>query len=330
MTDLSGFSPSQLERLALAEKLFRVAGRNPDEAAAYTGKALAILEELNLDMSVLEQGGGEKAKRSDEKMAGGLYTWQRDLWRSISELHFCFYWNQYNFDPNKVNKYRQRKYGNKQMGGYVFQHRVVGRSVNVIAVRNMAQYLEQTIERLTREHVVSPANYWTRYATSYRQGIAETVIGKILDRRRDQLAEEHKKQREAEERTNQTGASISRALTIASLTKSEEEANYDFLHGEGAWARRAEQNRKWEQERAEARAQQEAAWTAFAAANPEEARKMEEDARKQRRHRTPWNYGMRSEKDTRDHSAYRAGQEAGRNVSIDPQTDRTRAAGALS
>lgn len=333
VNDLSGLTPSQLKQLETAEKLFRVAGRNPTEAAAFTARAMAILEDLNLDMSVLEQGDGSKAKRADEKMVGGLYKWQRELWEAIAQLHFCYYWNQYSFDKTKVNKYRSRKNGERVMGGYKFQHRLVGKVVNIVASRNMAQYLEQTIERLTREHVVDPANYWTRYATSYRQGIAEEVVGKILARREDMVADEARKQREAEERATQAsmaGASTSRAVTIASLVASEEQANYDFLHGEGAWAKREADQLRYQQRAAERRAKREAEWTAYKAAHPKEAAKAEEEARKARRHRTPWNYGMRSEKDTRDWSAYRAGRETGKNVGIEPQADQARSAGAIS
>lgn len=316
---IEGLTQEQAKALETAEKLFRLAGKNPNknEAASASAKAMEILANLNLDISVLEQGGAEKAKRSDEKMAGGLYKWQRDLWEAIAELHFCFYWNQYTYDHEKVNRYQSRKRGRRVMGGYRFEHRVVGRKVNVIAVKNMAGYLEQTIERLTREHVVSPSNYFTRYATSFRSGVADEVIGKIYARRDKLLAEEQKKKREAEERANKagmSGASTSRELTVADVKESEHAANYDFLYGEGAWAREL----KYRQDLAEAQRKAEEDYARWAAANPEEARKEEEERRKRRRRR-PWNYGMGSEKDNTDWGGYTAGRDAGKGVGIDPQ-----------
>lgn len=317
--DTNSFTPEQIKALEVAEKLMRLASKNTNEneAAAAAAKAMAILESLNLDMSIIEQGGTEKIKRSDEKMAGGLYKWQRDLWRALSQLHFCFYWNLYVYDRGKQNKYQSRVQGRRVMGGYKFQHRVVGRTINVIAVRNMAQYLEQTIERLTREHILSPSQYFTNYATSYRSGIADSVISKIYARREQLLSEERRKEQEARDREAQTAnsASTSRAITLTSLVKSEQEANYDFLHGDGEWARREEriQRQAVEAKRAEEE------YTRWAAEHPEDARKLEEERRKA--NRSSWNAGTAREKDNRDYSAYRAGREAGRNVSIDQQTD---------
>jgi hypothetical protein len=330
MSAIDNLTPEQAKALETAEKLFRLAGKNPNkhEAEAATAKAMKILEDLNLDMSVIEQGGTEKAKRSDEKMKGGLYKWQRELWKAIADLHFCFYWSMYNYDPNKKNIYQSRLYGERVMGGYRFEHRVVGRSVNVIAVRNMAQYLEQTIERLTRDHIDNEyyysnmskgQAYYTNYATSYRSGIAEEVIGKIYDRRQSILNEEKRKQREAEERAAQAGmasASDGRSLTLSSVAKSEEEANYDFLNGDGAYAKRAA--RIADAARRQREAEEE--YARWAAANPEEARKAEAEARKNRR-RTSWNAGTARPKDNRDWSAYKAGRRAGEGVSIDPQAE---------
>lgn len=341
------FTAEQTKRLELAEKLFRVAGRSPAEAAEYTARAMKILEELNVDMSVLEQDGGEKAKRADELHAGGRYKYQRELWSAIAKLHFCFYWNQYNWDAKKVSPYHAKKHGmaaaKANLGGYVFQHRIVGRRVNCVGVRNMAGYLEQTIERLTKEHLATEMREErssSPYAISFRQGIAEEVIAKIYDRREEQLSEERRKEHEAAERAARAGSgeATGTAVTLSSITKQEHEANYDFMHGDGAWARKKAAEVKWQAdwdagraERARKAKEEEEAYTQWAAANPKEAAKQEREAEKGRRSRASrTSYREPKERDNRDHRAYEAGRRAGREVSIDLQADKAKPKAFLS
>lgn len=328
-------SPEAVKDVELAEKLFRLAGKNPnkEEAESAAAKALALLARHNLDQSIIEQGGGEKAKRADEKMKGGLYKYQRDLWHWVAHLHFCMYWNQYVYDEEKISKYWLRKgYTRDELkrmgkGGYRFQHRLVGRKINVIAAFNMAQYLEATIERLTRERlevrnaVRDPRNVdqlWGEWAVQYRTGIADEICQKIYARHKEFLDEETRKEREAMERAAQAakdGVSTSTALTMAGLQDSERDANLDFLHGEGYSAKMKAKQAA----RAKDRADAEAAYTKWAAENPEEAKREEEKRRKAVK-REPWNKGMGKGDDHRKYnSAYYAGREAGEGVSIDPQ-----------
>lgn len=324
MTELS---PEAVKAIETAEKLMRLAGNNTNqhEAAAATAKAMDLLASYNLDISIIEQEGkGAKAARSDEKMAGGLYHYQRDLWHAIATLNFCLYWNQYSYDPDKVSKYFKRTGRGSSRGGFRFQHRVVGRKVNVIATRNMASYLEDTITRLVRAKLGEGqgSNLYSAWAVSYRTGIAEEVISKIYERRRHLMAEETRKRQEKEEAARRAGAgaeSNSRGLTIHGLEKSEHDANIDFLYGEGTSA-------KWEAERIErARVarEAEAAYVAWAKENPEEAKKEEEKRRKERRkYRSS---GRSSGPKISSTSAYWEGREDGKNVSIDPQAENQKA-----
>lgn len=103
----------------------------------------------------------------------------------------------------------------------------------------------------------------------------------------------------------------------------------DFLHGEGYTARKAAQEAEWRAEAARDRAEEEAAYTAWAAANPEEARRrIEEEEKRQARNdkrRTGRRYSYAQEK-PQDHNAYHAGRKAAEKVSLEPQVDRGRAA----
>lgn len=110
-------------------------------------------------------------------------------------------------------------------------------------------------------------------------------------------------------------ASSSTALTISSVRKSEEDANYDVIYGEGWSARRAA---RIAAQAAADRAEREA-YTKWAAENPEEAAKKEAEARKKERRRRP-SYG-RQEKE-RDWGAFSAGSEAGAQISLDQQVSR--------
>lgn len=345
MTQITAdLTPEQTKAIEQAEKLFRLAGKNSNEheSAAATAKAMDILARHNLDMSIMEQNSGASSgKREDTKFEGGLYHYQREVWSAVAKLNFCFYWNQYNWDPNKKsNSPRNRRLrafaasrgdlsaSTIGIGGYVFQHRVVGRTVNVVATKNMAEYLLGAIERVTRERFPEPSQFFTRRANSYREGLAETVIGKIYDRRRHLLKQDEIRQREAKkaaEKMKRQGVSTSTTLTLSTLQKSEHDANIDFIYGEGTSAR-------WAAEEAAAAAEAERKdreYTAWAKANPEEARKKEEERRKSRR--TSWNAGMGGDRRerNRDYGAYYEGQDKGREIGIDPQADKAKSMGAL-
>ena len=309
-------------------KLLAVAAKTTNDAErdAFTNRAMELIAANNLDMAAIEIGGNsaKAAKRADEKHSGGLYQFQRDLWHAVADLNFCMYWNLYVYDREKVSKYYIRKYGAEyackyHRGGYRFEHRIVGRQVNIAATVAMARYLEATIERLVRDRLPNnPSDWYSEWAHNYREGIADEIRRKIFDRREEQLAEEQKKQRaeaEAAAAARRANASTATAITLASVKQSEAAANYDFLHGEGSYAklmadraRRAEATRKAEEE-----------YTAWAAANPEEAKKQEEERRKAARRRTSWNAGTSSKGSKYDSGAYWAGREAGEKVSIDPQ-----------
>jgi hypothetical protein len=203
-------SPEAAKAIATVEKLLRLAGKNTNEheAAAATAKAMGLLAAYNLDMSVIEQGGGEKAARTDEKMRGGLYHYQRNLWEAVAKLNFCLYWNQYVRDPNKKVRRKNRWTGASEVhtGGRTFQHRVVGRQVNVISTRNMAEYLQGTIERLTREKLHGDGSqFFTKWAMSFREGIADAVITRIDAERERVIEEENARIKAAEKRARRAG-----------------------------------------------------------------------------------------------------------------------------
>lgn len=352
MIDLSNEARDAIGKI---EKLLRLAGKNTNEAeaSAAAAKAQELMTKYNLDMATVEQGS-DSGKREDAKLSGGLYHYQRDLWRAVAELNFCLHWSQYVYDRDKVGRRkatwkdqygseylnRQAPVGNvnkikrgqviKVQGGYRFVHRVVGRKVNVAATRVMAEYLEQTIERLTRERLKGEGSqFFTRWAISYREGIASTIVDKIYQRRQHLLRAEARKQREAEKRATEAAAapfSSATALTLSDYVKSEHDANMDVVNGEG-WSARVAMRRA---EAAREAAEEEAAYVAWAKANPEEAQRKEAEERAERA-KYRYRGGRADYRDNKkvDYGAYRSGEEAGKNVSLDQQADDRRGRRAI-
>lgn len=327
-----------IEKIA---KLMQLAGRNPNEAEAASalGKAQELLTAYNLSMAVVEQASGASGRRVDDLVRGGMHKYQRMLWSHIAKLNFCMYWPQKNryTAAHAAAGISKRK--------WLHEHRVVGRQVNVVSTQNMARYLDGTIERLCRERLGGDAHrqYYSREAVAFREGIADRVTEKVLARRRDMEDEEGRKQAEAARQASASGVSLSTSLTIAGLKEREEQANYDFLNGEGAWAKRearmARNAKYWAEEtakRAAAEAAAERELAEWAAAHPEEAaaaeaRRRESERREERREeraeerraarRTGRRYRFRETAADmrRDSGSYAAGYEAGERVSIDQQ-----------
>lgn len=314
-------------------KLLAVAAstKNDAEREAFEARAFSLMEANNLDMAAIEMGNSsaKAAKRSDEKLAGGLYQFQRDIWAAVADLHFCMYWTLRVYDNTKTSRYWARQYGGAanvpewRRGGFRFQHRLVGRTINITSARIMCEYILGRIEQLVRDRYPNQPNMWfSSEATAFREGIADEVEYKIFKRRQSQLAEADRKKREAEKEAaakRGSGVSLGTELTLSNVKDNEEAGNYDFLHGDGAWAKKLAREAKWAEERRLA----EEEYTKWAQENPEEAKKQEEERRKRARsrNRSSWNAGMgRSAKEKRQESGeYWRGRKEGEKLSIDPQ-----------
>lgn len=316
-------------------KLFQLAEKNPnkEEAASAMAKGYEMMAAYNLDMTTIEKNDGSSGKRLDEQVTGGMYKYQRQLWTHIAELNFCMYWTMLVRTKEGTPQFKR---GRK----YTHEHRLVGRQVNCIATKNMGSYLEGVINRLCIERMGGEqrTGFYSSWAVAFREGIADSVMQKVRQRRYDRDKEEKIKADEAAEKAARAGISVATALTIAGVKEAEKIANYDFLHGAGAWARRVareeENEKRWAEIRAEEAREEaaaEAAHAAWAKANPEEAAKRAEKERKAARkkeERQRWSGGgFRSyagptkEEQRKESSAYWAGRDAGKSVSIDPQAE---------
>lgn len=338
MSELDAEVQKVVERV---QKLLTLAAnnQNAEEAASATSKAQELLASYNLDMAAVEEASGKRSgKREDAKLKGGVYQYQRDLWGAVAELNFCLYWTQKVSD--KVERRKRDTWTGEMKTRLVwaswYQHRIVGRMVNTAASKAMAQYLEQAIERLLRErlgdHPGANKSYVTkmlfsRWAVSFREGAAASVIEKVYERRREFLNEETRKKHEAEaaaRAAGREGVSTATALTLHTYIDQETDANMDFLYGEGWSAKQALQRA----ERARKAKEADDAYTAWALANPEEAAK--EEAKRQKEERKRSSRGGGGSTKYYDPDAYYSGVDAGKKISLDLQTSDRKAAGRLT
>jgi hypothetical protein len=298
------------------EKLYRVAARaaTPEEAAAFTNKALELLAKHNLAASDVErQRGVVTGKREEQKLHGGAHEWQKRVWEAVATLNFCLYFN--------VKEWRTRPGSSKvrlRAG-----HRLVGRVSNVATATVMAQYLEDAVERLAKEWFVAESSSWyTPDKMAFREGAADTIVLKLYDKREAMIQAEQSERAEIAERLVAAGLERgSTALTLTTLTQQEYDANVDHLYGEG-WSAKQRAARA---ERARAREEADRLAAEWAAANPEAARRAEEERqaesekwRKENRgrHRS---YRPSASEQRRGSAAYYDGRDAAQKISVDDQ-----------
>lgn len=338
MTDTTQITPEQrADILRKLSKLMNTKGTTEAEASARVGKAQALLAQYNLTMDDVEREGDGSGRRADEKLRGGFYQWERDLWEAVAELNFCWYMRWWNYVDAKPRRYRVSLYSNAYDAGEVrevhgqkkvYQHRLIGRVVNIAQTKAMAGYLMQVTNRLTMERLHGDNSQGlSKWAISFREGITARVVEKLQDRRRQALREEEERVRAARKMAME-GASTETGLTLATLTKRESEANADFVFGEGWSAKKAAERAN----RAAWRKMSEDQRTQMAADNPEEARRQaERDRDEERAAKRPYRggWGGGSTERVKDMGAFRAGYEAGERVSIDQQAGDTKVAGRL-
>ena len=324
---LQDLDEGQLAILEKVEKLYRLAAKNPNQAEAEsaTKKAQDLLVAYNLDAALVNADGqSDSGKRMDEKFKGGMYKYQRSLWARIADLNFCLCWNYPKLrwrTQGRINRATGERWTDDVLSRTI-ETQIVGRKVNVISTKMMAEYLLGTIERLSNERFANHQRF-TSEAVAYREGMAYAVENKLWERRQELKAEEKRKRAEAEAKQRE-GVSTSNALTIASYSEAERDANYDAVFGEG-WS--AKQRAEREQQAAARRAAEEE-YTRWAAANPEEARKEAEKAEREQRKKDAKRSNRReryraptAEDRRQSSSEFWQGVDKGKSISIDMQAD---------
>lgn len=308
------------------KKLLALANNNPNEneAAVAMAKATELLEAYNLDMASV--GGTTDHARNDKKRKGGLYSWQRNLWRAVAELNFCHY-----FSLKGLAR------------GSQYEHRLIGSHANVIATEMMATYLQDTVEKLAQKWAKESGygSVFVREAIAYREGMTNRLAERLAARREELVS---KARQEAEERKrNQARAEVvtGNELTILDVISSEADFNNDYLNGwemgttarnrakreaeSAAWRAKYEADqaarKKWEEENPVAAARE----REKAAAEYEEWLNSLPKAKRRRQTKEPQIRYRKAtpEEERMSLGSYRAGRARGNDVGIDTQVGGT-------
>lgn len=308
------------------QKLLNLANNpNEQEASAAMGKAQELLAKYNLEFATVKeaqvQGGiaqqAAPEKREKTKMnRSAQYLWQRKLWSTLAESNFCFHWITHVYEGKRGNTNTISKVAVKR-------HMILGRESNVIAVRLMGEYLEDTMEQLlpypNKERL-------SRAAISWKSGCTDRLCKRI------------------EEKFNQMkdpgadGPTVSTALVLRDVVQAEYEANYDVQHGAGAWLRRQEHEQEWKANREKRDAayeakrleeeqellrqlQAETPADKRARERKEQAKRLRQERANERSWRTYYRQQAR-ENNKRDWEAYAAGSKTGAKINLGPQTEK--------
>lgn len=228
-------------------------GASEAEAALAASHVQRLLADNNLSMAAIEASGGstgEGGARTKETISHKqVYKWQRTLMQTVAEVNMCVALQQM--------KHQGSLYGSKTrtFEGYT----LIGRVDNVATTKIMFEYLVQTIERLLRDHVKDPTQYFTRYAHSFKEGCSDRLIER-LNKQQEEIVEEQARQaREADARNRHPASARSNlpAIILSDVVQRERDLNEDMRLGlePGTTARK---NAEWEARQAVARARREA------------------------------------------------------------------------
>ena len=172
-------NPKLIAKLRRMLDIGRDARTTEAEANIAMETAQRMMRDHNLSMAVLESASGKTAEGrvKDESKINLLYLWKQNLFRAIARTNFC------HFEVVKKTTSRGERIG----GGY----ELIGRESNVVAVRNMFEYLCQAIERLVVDEVGrSPQDRYTKYAHSFRLGCVERLQERLTERHDQELAKQ--------------------------------------------------------------------------------------------------------------------------------------------
>lgn len=316
------FDPATDAVIEKVRKLLALAKNNDNEhqAEAATNKARELLEAYNLDLAIVNKKTDGFTPRDKQKMRGGLYGWQRDLWNMTAQLNFCKYWYYKGLKP-----------------GSSYEHELLGSKVNVLSTTLMANYLQDAVERLARDWVKDNRpgkSIFIKEAIAYREGMTNRLVGRMWNLRHDRMKEEEARVKATRAQNAAHGVFTENALVISDVINTEEDLNNDHVNG---WPMGTSANnrkvREAQQEAAQRAAQEELdRQNVWDLAHPIEAaaRKAKEDAAA-REYIRKWEEKIKNrkertrkatpEEERRQLSSYADGYDDGEHVSLDRQID---------
>ena len=347
MTD-QAINPAAVARIRKLLSLSRdgAASENEQEIAAAHAQRLMIEHNVSVAQAEAAQDVSKIARRQKDTHVGhAMYEWQRDLMAATATT--CFV-TVISTSVQAAGSYSTGKHRIKS-------YDLVGREENVVGCRILFDYLRATTERLSREFAGGNSQALGNAAHSFKKGCAERLISRLLQRHREALAEQRAKTEEA--RAASGGTAV--AVFLEDFAEAAECANDDFRLGlpPGTTARKRYVSTQLgkaynavakaladeayatvdDRTQLDQRASEVLAETlAHAGLDPEEtvrakayagwavsahidAVKESKSPSKKRRAASRSRSWGRVKKDTTNYSAFRAGDAAGKTVSLDRQ-----------
>jgi hypothetical protein len=287
--------------IARVRKLLALAGNNSNEneANAAALKAQAILAEYNLEMSSIddsEPASVDATREKDEGSIAATSDWQVTLMKAVAEANFCAHWTVEVLArrTNGTGRLRMRR-----------RHCLVGRSVNVLVVKEMYSYLMGTMERLCPYE-----DKRDRSTKSWFNGCSDRLQSRLSDLRA-------KADAEARARRGDVPRGNGMDLVLSDVYLNEEDLNNDLRYGyaPGTTTRaRAESAARAAQWRAD--------YEARKAAEPVKQETPAERAKREAKDRRWYeSYQRRQAKEAArvDWNAYNSGSQSGRDIGLDRQ-----------
>lgn len=315
------FDPKIEAVIEKVRKLLALADGNDNEhqAEAATTKARELLEAYNLDIAAISKTGNKFAPREKHKLRGGLYGWQRVLWNQVASINFCRYY-----------------FIRGLRAGSSYEHQLIGSKVNVISTTIMAQYLQDTIERLARKWVEENRpgrSVFIKEAIAFREGMANRLANRMWDMRMERYRQDEATRKKEREENAARGVFTENALVLVDVVHSEEDLNADYING---WEPGTSARNRVANEARQAAAEREAEellrkQNEWDEAHPEEAaaRKAKEKAAYDEQMQRNWKKyeNQRQRKDTPEEArrrlgSYSEGYRKGADVSLDKQIDK--------
>lgn len=306
--------PKIIERIHKMLRLAKDGGATEGEAAAALEIAQETMRKYNLTMAEMELSGKSGDARSKNKIEGkAMYTYQQSLMAVVAKVNFCH--------VSITQAYKGKRW---LPNGYV----IIGREANVASTVQMYQYLNSSIDRIVKPHLNSYRETLSRWAVSFKEGVATRLQERLQERHDSAIREQSRAARETQARSNHP-ASSGNALVVVmeDFEQKERDLNADFRNG---WepgttaANRAKAVAKWNAEEAE-RAERDRQWQEAERVRREnmtEKQRQKEDERNRRdQERAQERYDRERQRywDRRDVGAYFKGKEAGDSIGLDQQ-----------
>lgn len=218
MTNDQAIDSKVISRLMKLRALAADGGANEHEANLAAEKFQQIMRDNNLTMASLEVAGvrAEGGERQKETQKGrAAYKYQQSLMRTIAKVNFV--------SLSVASSYNGKRWIES---GY----NMIGREANVIATRQLFDYLNGTAERLAFAYVGSNnRKRLSREAIAFKEGVSERLAERLQDRHYKAIAAQKAEARKANAGHESDGTAL--VLVLEDVAQNEADANADFQWG---------------------------------------------------------------------------------------------------